>query len=270
MEHLKFDSDAATILARLDRSSPDALLASLGAELLRLHEAYAAMSARLNALEVTQSLQDKVLEAEQLHQLSELPNALSIEASFALPASAGFYALEYDNVGNPFRWTGPDPVFHFEIMLNRTGPANLCMRYMRLFAALSNQKVRCYVDGDEIETEHWAIDSECEVRGLIPPREGPGATVVMFVCPRVASPADLHVSEETRKLGLAFRWLKIACEPAAPEEVDESTSNDSAPIFRAIEQPVTEDAVIEPPPFSNRRRRASLNRKTAGEEIEAP
>jgi hypothetical protein len=214
VKNTQFDSDVGQILGRLNRGSADLLLESLTDELLRLHRACAALQARLSALEVTQTIQDRIAPSEKLAAVTALPKKITIDAAFSLPAEAGFHTLEYDRQGAPFRWTGPEPSFRFELMLNRTAPADLKLRYSQVFADIQDYEIPCFVDGAEIEITQVAVDGEFELHGVIPPREGGGGTVLTFVCP-TPSAEEAAMSGDTRSLGLAFRWLKVAPSPDA-------------------------------------------------------
>ena len=72
------------VLARLDRSSPEKLLASLAAELLRLDREMADMAARLLAMEQLQSTADRLLPTVGNNAGGELPKNLLIDATHSL------------------------------------------------------------------------------------------------------------------------------------------------------------------------------------------
>lgn len=209
MDRANYDLDVAAILARLDRSTSDSLLSSFAAELLCLHNALSNMHARVTALEVSATLKDNVANVNNRHASDDLPRSITIEASFALPAEAGFYWLEYDNNGRPYRWTGPEPLFFFELFINRRYPLDMRLRYSKLQEPGDGKLIRCYVDGKELESELTEIDGEFEVSAVIPERDLLGGTIVMFECANVQSPSEKGNSDDSRKLGLSFRWLKI-------------------------------------------------------------
>jgi hypothetical protein len=200
---------AAEILARLDRSSPDNLLAALTEELARLHEANQAAFARIAALEIFQTISDQVLDSDP-SVTSELAQSLCVDAAFSLNADNGFYRLEYDSHGAAYRWTGPEPTFYFELLLDRSSPAFLSLRFLKIFMAPSPEKVlRCFVDGQPVVVQTRPIDGEFELNAVIPQRKTKGGSVISFLCPSVQSPQTAGVSQDRRRLGLAFRWLKI-------------------------------------------------------------
>jgi hypothetical protein len=220
------DSDVARIIARLDRSTPDKLLHSIAEELFRLHRAYHALVAKMHALEITQSTYDQMIASGEPTALQGMPQATVVDASFSLSTEAGFYHLEYDNQGVPYRWTGPEPTFLFELFIDRQLPAAIRLRFSQASFNQAQRSVRCYVDGHEIATMLIEIDGEYEVRGTLPPRDLEGGSVVSFVCPSVSAPSG---QQDIRLLGLVFRWLRIEAVPAAAVIEEETHDNSLAP-----------------------------------------
>jgi hypothetical protein len=172
----------------------------------------------MNALEITQSTYDQMISSGEPAALQAMPQATVIDASFSLSAEAGFYHLEYDSRGAPYRWTGPEPTFLFELFIDRRLPAAIRMRFSQATFTHAQRTVRCYVDGHEIATALVEVDGEFEVRGMLPPRDLVGGSVVSFVCPSVSAPDG---QQDIRRLGLVFRWLRIEALPAAAAEADE-------------------------------------------------
>jgi hypothetical protein len=219
------DSDVARIIARLDRSTPDKLLHSIAEELFRLHRAYDALVAKMHALEITQSTYDQMIASGEPAALQAMPRSTVVDASFSLSTEAGFYHLEYDNYGVPYRWTGPEPTFLFELFIDRQSPADFRLRFSQASFNQAQRPVRCYVDGHEIATVLIEIDGEYEVRGTLPPRDLTGGSVVSFLCPSVSAPSG---QQDIRLLGLVFRWLRI--EAVTVEPVIEEETHDDSPV----------------------------------------
>ena len=222
MDTSPVDSDVAQIIARLDRSSPDKLLNSIAEELFRLHRAYQAVIARMHALEITQATYDQMISSGEPVALETMPQATVIDASFSLSTEAGFYHLEYDSLGVPYRWTGPEPTFLFELFIDRQSPAAFRMRFSQATFTRAQRTVRCYVDGHEVATTLVEADGEFEVRGILPPRDLVGGSVVSFVCPSVSAPGG---QQDTRLLGLVFRWLRIEAAPARAADTDDTDAS---------------------------------------------
>jgi hypothetical protein len=176
-------NSAADILARVDRSSPEKLLTSLAAELALVHQANQALLARIAAIETFQSISDRVLESDSSASV-ELAKSITVDAGFSLSAENGFYDLEYDSNGGPYRWTGPEPAFYFELLLDRSSPAVLTLRFMTIFMHPSPEKIlRCLVDGQPVELQTRAVNGEFESSAILASRRAKGGSVVMFLCP---------------------------------------------------------------------------------------
>ena len=230
MAEISRDIDIPTILARLDRSAPENLLASLASEFMLLHRGYLSLLARVNALEVSQTLLDQVA-APRTVAAEPLPRSVIIDAAFSLATEAGFHAVEYDQQGNQYRWTGPDSTFYFQILIDRSVPARLRLHGMRIYSEIPDQKIRCYVDGWDIEIDQVVVQGGFELQGTLPARHTPGGTAITFVCPALGSPADHGYSDDKRRLGLAFRWLRIEA-----GDVDLEQADPAAEIGQATEQ----------------------------------
>jgi hypothetical protein len=252
VNNIPLDTDIATILARLDRSNPDALLKSIAAELLRLNNVCLGLVARMHAFEITQTISDQIASSVEGKTFAALPPAVVIEAAFSLSAEAGFHHLEYDSRGVPFRWTGPEPVFFVEVLVDRTAPATMRMRYSQIYSLEGGYAVQCFVDGEEIETSLMEVDGEYEVHGLLPARELVGGTVVSFVSPSVATPSLITQSQDGRQVGLAFRWLRI--DPAPSISLDDEKAGEM--LDEVLKEP---EKVFATKP---RRRVSSIGKKT--------
>jgi len=252
VNNIPLDTDIATILARLDRSNPDALLKSIAAELLRLNNTCLSLVARMHAFEITQTINDQIASSMEARTFAALPPSVVVEAAFSLAAEAGFHHLEYDPQGVPFRWTGPEPVFFVEVLVDRKAPAIVRMRYSQIYSLEGGYAVQCFVDGEEIETSLVEVDGEYEVHGLLPARDLVGGTVVSFVSPSVATPALIAQSQDGRQVGLAFRWLRI--DPAPSVSLDEEKADK---ILDEVAQEPEKVFTTKP-----RRRASSIGKKT--------
>jgi hypothetical protein len=188
------------LLPRLDLNSADDLLISLVRALAEACE---------NPEILSGPSEERGVALSQNPALGVLASSLMLDAAYSLRADQGFHGLEYDGSGKSYRWTGPNRAFHFEVMVDRRRPVELCLRYSRMFENPNNEFVRCYVDGIEVETRTVAVGNEFDVLATMSAREDAVATKLTWMCPRVRSPADVGASTDVRKLGLAFRWLKI-------------------------------------------------------------
>ena len=208
------------VLARMDRSSPDKLLASLAAEIVRLSRESADLAARLAALEQLQAASDRLLPAGGGEAADELPKNLLVEASHALLDGGGFYPLEFDAQGNSYRWTGPGPQFGLSLFIDRQHGARFRLAFSRFAAQASPSYLRCLVDGRPAEITVHNVASGFEIGGVLPARAGGGATHLAFVVPAMASAAQLGQAGDNRPLGLCFQKLTLRANPAPDADGD--------------------------------------------------
>lgn len=196
----------AAVLARFDRSSPEKLLASLATEILRLSQEQADLAARLQAVEHLQAAADRLLPAAEA---GDLPQAVEIDATHAMLESSGFYPLEFDAAGAAYRWTGPAAQFSLNFFIDRRQGGRFSLSFARFAAKTSPSFMRCLLDGKPAEFTVHEQRGGYEISGVLPAREGGGASVLSFICPATASPAQLGVSADTRQLGLSFQKLVV-------------------------------------------------------------
>jgi hypothetical protein len=78
--------------------------------------------------------------------------------------------------------------------------------------------MRCMVDGKPAEFTIHDLRPGFELSGTLPPREACGATLLSFICPATASPAQLGQSSDTRQLGLAFQKLSAISDATASKK----------------------------------------------------
>jgi len=207
--------DVEAVLARLDRSSSDTLLRSIARELSSAGESHAALLARIVALESLLKVSDRLLGGTQTLAAESLPGNVLIEAIHSLPSTGGFYGLEYDIAGAPYRWTGPNPHFSIDFFIDRRSGAKFIMRFSMLYARDVPHYIRCMADGEEIKVTTTPVGKGFETTGELAARVDGGATVLSFICPATASPAQLELTDDHRQLGLAFQWLRVHANGAA-------------------------------------------------------
>jgi hypothetical protein len=204
------------VLARFDRSSPEKLLASLAAEIVRLGRENADLAARLLAVEQLQAVADRLLPAAPAKP-EPLPQNVTIDATHSLLDSNGFYPLEFDATGNPSRWSGPGPQFSLPVFVDRTHGARFKLSFSRLAVQAAPSLLRCLLDGRACEISVSQTGGGVEVSGQMPARADQGASVLSFIVPGMAAAAD------QRPIGLCFQKLTLranlpddAAEPSRP------------------------------------------------------
>ena len=140
-----------------------------------------------------------------------------IDAGMPLKPSSGFHSMEYVENGAPYRWTGPDRLFFFDLHLDRSGP----LKFSIQVSGGSDGKavgLRCLVDNLELPLTTLELPSRIEYSAVLVPRTYPGVTRLSFLVPKVFSPAQLSQSSaaDSRILGVIFHQLIV--QPATQEE----------------------------------------------------
>jgi hypothetical protein len=204
-----FEAETEAIIARLDQRDLIGLVRSIAKELSQIQSAHNDLLGRMVAIESMQAVFDRLYAQAATTVEAALPRSIQIRADEALPPSWGFWALEYEPEGTPFRWTGPSSVFSFDFSLDRSAPAAFTVEFGRMFDSSGVGELRCQVDGENVGASLF-LTSHChELRGIIPPRTHGGATTLAVTCPAMTSPAALLATDDHRSLGLSFRRLTV-------------------------------------------------------------
>lgn len=201
------------IRARINEGSP---LESLLEELGRMQGLIEDLAAQVRVLRAQRSLRDLLLPEAQV--AFKGINHVRIDAAQPLAESQGFYAMEYDAFGQSFRWTGPRPVFHFDLHLDRSAPLRLRVGLAKGFGARA-KSLRAFVDGVELPLESADSPTRTDYAAVLLPREFLGLTRVAFMPTEMFRPAALPGQEDQRVLGVVFRDLSI--EPTSQDEADD-------------------------------------------------
>jgi hypothetical protein len=237
MSQSALSASVSAVLARFDRSNPEKLLASLAAEIVRLNREQADLAARLLAVERLQSVADRLLPADAGQSASdELPKDVLIDATHSLLDGTGFYPLEFDATGVPYRWTGPDAQFSLPLFIDRQHGGKFKLYFSRFAAQVSPSFMRCLVDGKPADITVHKLATGFELSGDLLPRHDGGASVLSFTVPATASPAQLGQSNDTRQLGLCFQKLTVQA-VGAPEHSQNKGDADTPGVARKSKRP---------------------------------
>ena len=178
---------------------------------------------RLAITELTQELTGlkRELEAIRLVQKSRdilLPQARNqyagrrkavVEAGMPMPADHGFYALERDGVGNPFRWTGPSQAFHFDFHLDRSVPLRFVLQ-MPLWGGDHAAGLRATSDDITLPLVRRTGNRVLDFEGVLMPREALGVTRLTFIADHVSTVTSETDENATRQLGVPFLRLSVS------------------------------------------------------------
>ncbi len=209
------DQEISTLLARFDGLAPDQQMAALVAEFVELRRRHAALTARMAAMEAIQAVTDAIAATAVGGEVqAPLPRIVWIGASHALHDAVGFYHLEYDNRGSPFRWSGPDNHFSIPVFVDRAAGAHFRLECGQMYAGNDIEQIQCLVDAELVPLSVTKQAQGFALSGEMPPRPGREGSVITCVLPAVASPQDKGESD-SRRLGVKFLSLNIAANAAA-------------------------------------------------------
>jgi hypothetical protein len=193
-----------------DNNVLDALARELAASRLALADLTAELATLrrdMDAIELAQKSRDILLPQARVQYAGR--RKANVEAGMPMPSEHGFYALERDGVGNPFRWTGPTPAFHFDFHLDRSVPLRFVLQ-MPLWGADHAQGLRASCDEMTLplvkRPGHRVLDFE----GVLLPRESLGVTRLTFVVSRLSTVTSNDEESVTRQLGVPFLRLNIS------------------------------------------------------------
>ena len=203
----------AEILARFDRSSPDALLRSIAVELAQLQQSHTRLLARLAASEALTAFHDRIVAGEVAEIGAVYPARIRVESDQSFREGLGFHSLEHDIRGRPYRWTGPEREFSFQLFVDRRLPSAFKLCFDELYVKAPVEELKSYVDGRLTALTATRIDDYWRVSGILPPRGDRGGTVIAFVVPKVEAP-QARGEADPRRLGMRFRWLEVEPEGA--------------------------------------------------------
>ena len=184
--------------------SPD-LMNAIGEELSELQLLAARYSDQVQQAAQSFSARLKLLQATIAAQ-SSLPDSITIDAIHPA-AENGFYDIEYEASGWPFRWSGPSRDFSFSLEIDRSAARRLRLHLIAVVDSEQQSDLLFLVNGVSVplriaeQDEGWF-----EYEAIIPADPGVRTTSLVVAVPCVLRPNNV---EDTRLLGVAFRELRI-------------------------------------------------------------
>ena len=135
---------------------------------------------------------------------------LEIDAEFPLPTEQGFYPLEYNNNGVPFRWTGPGAFFYFDVFVQRQQKSKLELQVINTILDKNVDNLRCFVDNVEVSLSHHRAKKLYSFQGVIPAFPSSGSSRISFLIPNPVKTSDVYPETgDNRVVGVAFSKLIV-------------------------------------------------------------
>lgn len=198
------------IKARLDENSiVESLVKELAIQRLNQDE----LERNLTSMKAFMTMRD-ILLPEAMPRYEGIKQ-LKIDAAMPIKLEKGFYGIEHDKKGYPFRWTGPENSFFFDLHLCRTTPLKFSLTLSRWGTAPSN-KIRCFSDNREIPLVMKLTSSVIEYSGVLLPLEALGVTRMEFSVAKMFRPNPADSSSPL--LGVVFNNFTV--DPATEHEVE--------------------------------------------------
>lgn len=195
---------AQDIRRRLNESTPlESLILEMAGQQLRLDQ----LASEVRVLAAQLLVRDLML-PQAADQYRGNTSAV-VDAGMPLDGDAGFYPLEYDDIGQSFRWTGPEPVFRFDLHLDRSAALEFRL-VVNAASGLRPEATRAFCDGAEMPCESSLHGHRLELSGVLPPRDVLGLTRIYFQPAQMFRPSELATGSDDRLLGLVFRELRVS------------------------------------------------------------
>ena len=150
--------------------------------------------------------------------MSSLPRSLGITADRIPEFSQGFYQIEHNSSGQPFRWTGDGPFFELRCALDRRQEQQLHMR-LRAYPPRAIDELKLYVDYVEAAI-HYDYDDEFTIlRARVFPEPLSVTTIITVHTPMSFVPHSLNPGiQDFRSLAVMFYAMELGTAVAEPAE----------------------------------------------------
>jgi hypothetical protein len=204
--------DIDTRVRKLLEKSGSEFVKGVVEEFVELHREIAALKRELAALTAYQASQDRLLTVEStIAKLTALPHSVVVEPDQMLRAQDGFYPLEHTSDGIPFRWTGPEQHFSFDVFIDRTHGAEARLEILNCIDFEVQKNIALLVDGENVPVTLEQVGMGFIATSALLPRSVANATNLVYALPATLMPLG---SKDTRALGVAFgRFTVVSSVP---------------------------------------------------------
>jgi hypothetical protein len=193
------------IIARLQSGSRSDQNAILVREIAELRLQLRTVASSVAALASYQEISDQLQPTEQGGTTPALPRSVRLDASQHLQLLDGFYALEYTESGQAYRWTGPSRRFRFAVWVDRTVPIDVRLHVIFPASLANIVNTRLFVDDVAHALFYNDSDKVFAATG-VPPRAFYGLTIFEF---EIASPYEDKIPSDHRELGIPFCAFEV-------------------------------------------------------------
>lgn len=232
------ESANQSILQELDNYPFELLLEAVLAKFGHVGNFESQLSARVAVLKSLISMNDRILDTNLLARAFAYPRKVTVSAVDSSLSAPEFHAIEYASYGPPARWTGPSTNFSFDVFLDRSVTLEFVLEFENVYFDRPVEEMKCFLDGREIRLQIETGGGGYLASGILPVREGEGASVITFVCPDVRSPRE-NGHPDDRILGVRFRQLSV--KETRPRAGNEALLS----IVEAVEASLHERAITE-------------------------
>ena len=206
ISNIQIEKLAQEISERLDDNRVvDSLVREIAAIQLEVRQ----LNLSVKQLSAIASMRDLLLPLAQKEVTGK--NKLKIDATAPLASENGFHQLEYDANSHPYRWTGSDNAFFFELALDRSTPLVFELRCIEAGRMKAIAGIQASIDGMPITASTSTKDGIATIKGTIPSTDNSGYTRIEFSVSDMLVPATINPDGgDQRRLGVAFFDLSIA------------------------------------------------------------
>lgn len=179
----------------------------LSFEVAQLAERMDAQDREIRQLRSLVALQSAVLSAPE-QVVTTLPEKADLRADTFISDVKGFFGLEWNRDGAPYRWTGPERAALLDVYVARAQPVILNLVLLKMRSDGKDTQCRILVDGLPITAQVRVSGGYVLYRMNLPPTTRGQKTQVCILSPELFCPrTDNPTSNDTRQLGVAFHRL---------------------------------------------------------------
>jgi len=210
MDAAEIRKRASQIKQQLMRSSGPKLLDELSNQLAAQEWIIEQLTSRMEKIEAAQDLDGAMVSDRAESHGPPAPATAAVRMDEFLSSEQGFYELEHDANGAPYRWTGPSRRFAFEVHVDRAQAVTAFLQVISSVAPEQVSGLTATCDGRTVRVTAATRGGVSGVAVELPARKGGRPTLLAFEVPRTISPNSVDPSSpDQRSLGMAIGGLLL-------------------------------------------------------------